>query len=89
MLLDERIQAQLGRGDPGDRLRRPGDGDAIASAPEREEIIVESVKQVPDELERDEEKPGLCSWTLELIPKQKQELTLSYRVRHPVDMQIH
>ena len=55
---------------------------------EREEIIVESVKQVPAEVEKDKEKPGVFSWKLDLIPNQKQELTLAYRVRHPVEMQL-
>ncbi len=55
---------------------------------EREEIIVESVKQTPSEVEKDPEKPGVFHWLLELNANQKQELKLSYRVRHPVDMQI-
>jgi uncharacterized protein (TIGR02231 family) len=55
---------------------------------EREEIVVESVKPVPGDVEKDKEKPGVFHWTLELVPNQKQELTLSYRIRHPVDMQI-
>lgn len=55
---------------------------------EREEIIVESVKQTPSEVEKDPEKPGVFRWVLELNANQKQELKLSYRVRHPVDMQI-
>jgi uncharacterized protein (TIGR02231 family) len=55
---------------------------------EREEIIVESVQQAPADVVRDEEKPGVFRWTCDLGPTQKQELTLSYRIRHPVDMQI-
>ena len=55
---------------------------------EREEIIVESVRYVPSEIEQDKEKPGVFHWTLDLGPSQKQELRLVYRVRHPVDMQL-
>lgn len=55
---------------------------------EREEIIVESVKQTPAEVEKDPDKPGVFRWLLELNANQKQELKLSYRVRHPVDVQI-
>lgn len=55
---------------------------------DREEIVVESVKPVPGEVAKDTEKPGVFSWALELNPSQKQELRLSYRVRHPVDMRI-
>ena len=55
---------------------------------EREEIIVESIKQTPPEVEKDSEKPGVFRWTLNLSPNQKQELKLSYRVRHPVEMQV-
>lgn len=55
---------------------------------QREEIVVESVHQQPAEIERDEEKPGLFHWQLDLAPNQKEELRLSYRVKHPVEMQI-
>ncbi len=55
---------------------------------EREEIIVESVKLTPAGVEKDEEKPGVFRWVLELSPNQKQELGVSYRVRHPVDLQV-
>ena len=55
---------------------------------EREEIVVESVKQQPPDVTKDEEKPGVFSWALDLTPNQKEELTLAYRIRHPVDMQI-
>jgi uncharacterized protein (TIGR02231 family) len=55
---------------------------------QREEIIVESVRQVPGEVEKDPEKPGAFRWTLDLGPNQKQELKLSYRIRHPVSMSI-
>ena len=55
---------------------------------DREEIVVESVKYDPPTIKKDEEKPGVYSTTVELGPNQKQELRLSYRVRHPVDMQI-
>lgn len=55
---------------------------------EREEIIVESVQYEPPNVEKDPEKPGVFSWTVELLPDQKQELRLSYRLRHPVDMQV-
>lgn len=55
---------------------------------EREEIIIESVKTVPAEVVKDEEKPGVFHWLLDLAPGQKEELTLNYRVRHPVDMMI-
>jgi uncharacterized protein (TIGR02231 family) len=55
---------------------------------DREEIIVESVKQTPGDVTKDPEKPGVFSWALELGPSQKQELRLSYRVRHPVDMRV-
>lgn len=55
---------------------------------EREEIVVESVKTVPVEIEKDKEKPGVFHWALDLSPTQKQELRLSYRVRHPVDLRI-
>ncbi len=55
---------------------------------DREEIVVESVKQTPSAIEKDTEKPGVFRWALDLAPNQKQELKLSYRVRHPVDMQI-
>jgi len=55
---------------------------------QREEIVVESVAQQPAEVITDEEKPGVFRWTLELAPSQKQELQLSYRVRHPVNMQV-
>lgn len=56
---------------------------------EREEIIVESIQQIPPEVEKDSEKPGIFHWTLDLGPTQKQELRLSYRIRHPVEMQVH
>jgi uncharacterized protein (TIGR02231 family) len=55
---------------------------------EREEIVVDSIKQAPADVEKDPEKPGVFHWTLRLDPNQKQALTLSYRVRHPVEMQI-
>jgi uncharacterized protein (TIGR02231 family) len=55
---------------------------------DREEIVVESVKLVPPEVEKDPEKPGVFHWTLTLAPTQKQELRVSYRVKHPVEMQI-
>jgi uncharacterized protein (TIGR02231 family) len=55
---------------------------------EREEIIVESVQQAPAEVTKDPEKPGVFSWALSLVPNQKQELRLSYRIRHPVEMQL-
>lgn len=55
---------------------------------QREEIVVESVQPVPSEVTKDEEKPGVFRWQVELAPSQKQELRLSYRVRHPVDMQV-
>ncbi len=55
---------------------------------EREEIVVESVHQQSAEIKRDEEKPGVFHWQLDLAPKQKEELRLSYRVKHPVEMQI-
>ncbi|MBI3320459.1 MAG: mucoidy inhibitor MuiA family protein [Candidatus Omnitrophica bacterium] len=55
---------------------------------EREEIVIESVKPVPGEIEKDKEQPGIFHWSLDLAPGQKQELKLSYRVRHPVEMQI-
>lgn len=55
---------------------------------EREEIIVESVKPLPGEIEKNKEQPGIFHWSLDLAPGQKQELKLSYRVRHPVEMQI-
>jgi len=55
---------------------------------EREEIVVESVKTAPGGVEKDPEKPGVFRWVFELAPDQKQELRLSYRVRHPVEMQI-
>ncbi len=55
---------------------------------DREEIVVESIKQTPSEVEKDPEKPGVFRWVFELGPSQKHELRLSYRVRHPVDMQI-
>jgi len=55
---------------------------------EREEIIIESVKTAPAEVVKDEEKPGVFHWVLDLAPGQREELTLSYRVRHPVDMLI-
>jgi uncharacterized protein (TIGR02231 family) len=55
---------------------------------EREEIIVESVKLTPAKVEKDAEKPGVFQWTLDLNPSQKEELRVSYRVRHPVDMEV-
>ncbi len=55
---------------------------------EREEIVVESVKYAPPEIEKDDQKPGVFRWTVDMGPNQKQELRLTYRVRHPVDMQI-
>lgn len=55
---------------------------------EREEIVVESVKVVPAAVEKEKDKPGVFRWTLECSPNQKQELGVSYRVRHPVDMQV-
>lgn len=55
---------------------------------QREEITVESVRMTPAEVEKDPEKPGVFHWTVELLPSQKQELTLAYRIRHPVDMQV-
>ena len=55
---------------------------------EREEIVVESIKPVPGEVEKDKEKPGVFSWKQDLSQNQKQELHLSYRIRYPVDMQV-
>jgi uncharacterized protein (TIGR02231 family) len=56
---------------------------------QREEIVVESVRQAPPNVEADlEQRPGVFRWELDLAPSQKQELRLSYRVRHPVDMQV-
>ena len=55
---------------------------------DREEIVVESVRQQPAGVTKDEEKPGVFFWSLDLIPNQKEELTVAYRVRHPVEMQI-
>jgi hypothetical protein len=43
---------------------------------------------VPSGVEQDAERPGVFSWVLELVPKQRQELTLAYRIRHPVDLVI-
>ena len=56
---------------------------------QREEIVVDSVRQSPPNVEPDlEQRPGVFRWEIDLAPSQKQELRLSYRVRHPVDMQI-
>ena len=55
---------------------------------EREEIVVESVHQEPAGVEKDAEQPGLFHWQLDMAPNQKEELRLSYRVKHPVEMQI-
>ena len=55
---------------------------------EREEIVVESIKQTPATVEKDPEKPGVFRWVLDLSPSQKQELRLAYRIRHPVDLQV-
>lgn len=55
---------------------------------QREEIVVESVAQVPAEVINDEEKPGVFRWVLELAASQKQELQLSYRLRHLITMQV-
>lgn len=55
---------------------------------EREEIVVESVKLSPPKAEKDPEKPGVFQWTLDLNPSQKEELRVSYRVRHPVDLVV-
>ena len=55
---------------------------------QREEIVVESIRQSPAETIKDDEKPGVFKWQLELAPSQKQECRLSYRVRHPVDMRV-
>lgn len=55
---------------------------------EREEVVVDQIRQTPGEVEKDNEKPGVFSWRLTLTPHQKQEVRLSYRVRHPVDMRI-
>lgn len=55
---------------------------------EREEILVESVQRSPGKVEQDPEKPGVFRWAIDLTPGQKQELRLSYRVRHPVDLQV-
>ena len=58
------------------------------SVSEQKEIIVESVKQTPGEVEKNPENPGVFHWSLDLSPNQKQELRLSYRVRHPIEMQV-
>ena len=55
---------------------------------EREEIVVESVRLEPKDVTKDEEKPGVFSWLLELGPTQKQELRVGYRVRYPVSLQV-
>jgi uncharacterized protein (TIGR02231 family) len=55
---------------------------------DRGEIIVESVKLSPEKVEQDKERPGVFRWDLGLTANQKQELRLSYRVRHPVDMTV-
>jgi len=55
---------------------------------EQEEITVESIRFSPEEIEKDSEKPGIFHWSVELLPGQKEELTLAYRVRHPVEMLI-
>ena len=55
---------------------------------EREEVVVDSIKQMPPTVEPDKEKPGVFRWALALGPGQRQELRLSYRIRHPVDMQL-
>ncbi len=55
---------------------------------EREEIVVESVAYRPEEVGKDPEKPGVFRWTVELGPTQKQELRVSYRIRHPVDLAV-
>ncbi len=55
---------------------------------EREEIVVEAIRQLPREVEKDKEKPGVFRWALDLGPNQRQELTLAYRIRHPVDLQV-
>lgn len=54
----------------------------------RKEITVESIRFSPEAVEKDADKPGIIHWELELLPGQKEELRLSYRVRHPVDMKI-
>jgi uncharacterized protein (TIGR02231 family) len=55
---------------------------------EREEIVVEAIRMQPDATETDPEKPGVFRWARELLPGQKQEFRLSYRVRHPVDLPV-
>lgn len=56
---------------------------------QREEIVVESVRQTPPNVEADiEQRPGVFRWELDLNPSQQQELRLAYRVRHPETMQV-
>ena len=40
---------------------------------------------IPEEIK---DKPGVRQWTLKIPAGQKQELNLSYRIKHPVEMQV-
>jgi len=55
---------------------------------QHDEIKIEEVKQDPKPAEEDKEKPGVFRWKVELPPGQKWTGKLSFRIRHPVEMQV-
>ncbi len=55
---------------------------------QREEITVDDIVQLPKTVEADPEKPGVFVWKTSVDVGEKQEFKLSYRIRHPVDMNV-
>ncbi|MBI4358468.1 MAG: mucoidy inhibitor MuiA family protein [Candidatus Omnitrophica bacterium] len=55
---------------------------------QHDEIKIEQVVFDPKPTEEDQEKPGIYRWKLKLAPRAKQEIKISYLVKHPVDFEI-
>ena len=53
-----------------------------------DEIKIENVQLNPEPTEEVKDKPGVKRWAFKLPSAGKKEITLSYRVRHPVGMSV-
>ena len=55
---------------------------------EHDEIKIQDLIMDPKPSEEDKEKPGLGRWIFELEPRQKQQVSVSFRIRHPADFAV-
>ncbi len=55
---------------------------------QHDDIKVENIRCEPESVEEVDQKPGVRRWKLSLPTGGKQQIVLSYRVRHPLDMRI-